>query len=122
SIVLPLAISSADAVDAVVTAAVLGTADARAADPDFEGTILVTLGAVLPDEYASRQALRAVSVKLSEALAQRTTAAGATMRVVIEHVHESPRAAAELGREPRKTVYAPPGDRATPTGNAFEGS
>jgi hypothetical protein len=122
-IVLPLVVASPDAIDAVVSAAVLGTAEARSADPGFDGTIVVSLGAALPDEYAARQALRAVLAKLTAALEDRRTERGAPLRVVIEHFHESPRAAAEAGRAPHKTVYAPePGDRPTPTGNAFEGS
>ena len=46
--------------------------------------------------------------ELSATLATRRSAGGAPLRVVIEHLHESARDAALDGREPRKTIYAPP--------------
>jgi hypothetical protein len=104
-ITLPLALSSVEAVDAVVSAAVLGIAEARVHDPDFNGTIVVTLGVSLPEDEGSRGALRDVHAKLNRALDGRKTASGAQLRVMIEHLHESAREAAEHGREPRKTTY-----------------
>lgn len=105
-ITLPLALSTAEAIDPVVSAAVLGVAEARAQDRDFGGTVVVVLGLTLPDDDASRAALHKVHAKLTRSLEGRRTALGAPLRVVIEHVHESAREAAEQGREPRKTVYA----------------
>ncbi len=104
-ITLPLALSSADAIDAVVSATVFGVAEARAADRDFNGTIVVTLGVSLPDDEDSRRALRDVHAQLNRSLSERKTASGAPLRVIIEHLHESALEAAQQDREPRKTTY-----------------
>jgi hypothetical protein len=133
AVALPLVIDRADAVDAVVSAAVLGTVSSKRGDPGWNGEIVVAIAPELPDEYSTRQALRAVHEKLAAALAGEKVVGGAAVGLVIEHFHEPLR---EKGAAARKTVYAGAapassttsststgeggGDRPTPTGNAFD--
>jgi hypothetical protein len=122
---LPLILDSASAIDAVVSAAVMGKVGEKSSDPGWDGRIVVMLAPSLPDEYDARQGLRSVHEKLRRALGDTRTASGRPIELTIEHYHESIR---EKGPLARKTVYpelaaagAPAPDlRKTPMGNAFE--
>jgi hypothetical protein len=103
-VALPLVVDRADAVDPVVSAAVLGAASSKASDPSFDGTIVVALSPDLPDEFLSRQAIRAVHEKLARALEGQRTIGGRPIRLVIEHYHERILA---KGSAARRTIYGP---------------
>ncbi len=97
-VVLSLVLESADEVEPVVGATVLGAARQHALDPAFDGTLIVRIAADLPDDDAARRALASVVARLGRLLEGRLTVHGAPLVLSVEHERRAPQGDGERPR------------------------
>jgi hypothetical protein len=97
-VVLSLVLESADEVEPVVGATVLGAARQHAMDPAFDGTLIVRIAADLPDDDAARRALASVVARLGRLLEGRLTVHGAPLVLRVEHERRAPQGDGERPR------------------------
>lgn len=110
-VTLPISAQTLEEAEREIRAAVGGAFRELAREPSFEGTLRVVLSASLEPSATTTDALRRLHARLSSELGTLSLPDGRKARVVLEHLHERPHAAAEQGRSAARTIIDDEGVR-----------